>query len=79
MGNDPHNQELGLAFVDDYQLSGSKYREELLLAGVQHTAGHMKYGDVSESYQRFATAFGISTNGEDMQGIAEPLDVLLDD
>ena len=79
MGNDPHNQELGLAFVDDYQLSGSKYREELLLAGVQHTAGHMKYGDVSESYQRFASAFGISTNGEDMQGIAEPEDVLLDD
>jgi hypothetical protein len=79
MGNDPHNQELGLAFIDDYGFSGSKYRDELLLAGAQHTAGHMKYGDVSESYRRFTTAFDIASNGENMQGIADPEDVLLDD
>lgn len=78
-GNDPHNQELGLAFIDDYLQSGSKYRDELLLAGAQHTAGHMKYGDASESYLRFASAFDISTNGENVQGIAEPEEAVLDD
>ena len=60
IGNDPHNQELGLCLVEDYLKSRAADRERLLLACAQHTAGHRKYGDHLESYRRFAEAFGLS-------------------
>src|SRR5882724_12098777 len=60
IGNDPHNQELGLCLLEDYLRSTAADRERLLLACAQHTAGHRKYGDHLESYRRFAEAFGLS-------------------
>jgi len=59
-GNDPHNQELGIGLLEDYEHSTSPDRERLLLACAKHTAGHRKYGDCLEAYRRFAEAFGIS-------------------
>src|SRR2546427_793200 len=60
VGNDPHNQELGLCLLEDYLRSTAADRERLLLASAQHTAGHRKYGDHLEPYRRFAEAFGLS-------------------
>ena len=60
VGNDPHNQELGLCLVEDYLKSRAADRDRLLLACAQHTAGHRKYGDHLEAYRRFADAFGLS-------------------
>src|SRR2546429_469782 len=60
VGNDPHNQELGLCLLEDYLRSTAADRERLLLASAQHTAGHRKYGDHLESYRRFAEALGLS-------------------
>jgi hypothetical protein len=57
MGNDPHNQELGLCLVEDYLHSTARGRDRLLLAAAKHTAGHRKYGDPLEAYKRFAAAF----------------------
>jgi hypothetical protein len=79
LGNDPHNQELGLVLLEDYLKNTTSRREELLLGSAQHTAGHMKYGDPTESYRRFADAFDIETNGIETQGEAEPEEQLLDD
>jgi hypothetical protein len=59
LGNDPHNQELGLCLLEDYQRSQAADRERLLLASAQHTAGHRKYGDALECYRRFAEAFAL--------------------
>jgi hypothetical protein len=63
IGNDPHNQELGLCLVEDYLHSTAAGRERLLLAAAQHTAGHRKYGDPLEAYHRFGTAVGVETSG----------------
>ena len=60
LGNDPHNQELGLCLVEDYLHSTAAGRDVLLLAAAKHTAGHRKYGDPLEAYQRFAEAFGLA-------------------
>jgi hypothetical protein len=60
IGNDPHNQELGLCLIEDYLKSKAADRERLLLACAQHTAGHRKYGDHLEAYRRFAEAFDLS-------------------
>ena len=60
IGNDPHNQELGLCLIEDYLKSQAHDRERLLLACAQHTAGHRKYGDHLEAYRRFAEAFGLN-------------------
>ena len=60
VGNDPHNQELGLCLLEDYRKTRAADRDRLLLACAQHTAGHRKYGDHLESYRRFAEAFGLS-------------------
>jgi hypothetical protein len=57
LGNDPHNQELGLCLIEDYRHSTALGRDQLLLACAKHTANHRKYGDPLESYQRFAGAF----------------------
>jgi hypothetical protein len=59
LGNDPHNQELGLCLLEDYRHSAASDRERLLLASAQHTAGHRKYGDPLEAYHRFAEAFAV--------------------
>jgi len=59
IGNDPHNQELGLCLIEDYLKSRAADRERLLLACAQHSAGHRKYGDHLEAYRRFAEAFGL--------------------
>src|SRR5436190_653414 len=52
LGNDPHNQELGLCLLEDYLHTQAHDRERLLLASAKHTAGHRKYGDALECYRR---------------------------
>jgi hypothetical protein len=59
LGNDPHNQELGLCLLEDYLRSSAIDRDRLLLACAKHTAGHRKYGDPLEAYRRFAEAFRV--------------------
>jgi hypothetical protein len=59
LGNDPHNQELGLCLLEDYGRTSATDRERLLLASAQHTAGHRKYGDPLEAYRRFAEALDL--------------------
>jgi hypothetical protein len=77
-GNDTHNQELGLCFVESYTDNSDPGRDRLLLACAQHTAGHIKYGDSLEPYRRFAEAFDID-NRQSSQGDADPSEALLDD
>ena len=60
LGNDPHNQELGLCLLEGYRRSQAHDRERLLLACARHTAGHRKYGDPLECYRRFAEAFHLT-------------------
>jgi hypothetical protein len=60
LGNDPHNQELGLSLMEDYLHTKAHDRDRLLLACAQHTAGHRKYGDPLECARRFAEAFDLS-------------------
>jgi hypothetical protein len=60
IGNDPHNQELGLCTLEDYLHTRAHDRDRLLLASAQHTAGHRKYGDHLEAYRRFAEAFDLA-------------------
>jgi hypothetical protein len=76
-GNDPHNQELGLCFLEDYGKTTARNRDLLLMGCAQHTAGHIKYGDSLEPYRRFAEAFGIDANGS-TQGDADPTEQLDD-
>jgi hypothetical protein len=59
LGNDPHNQELGLCLLEDYRRTTAAGRDRLLLACAHHTAGHRKYGDPLEAYRRFAEALGL--------------------
>lgn len=77
-GNDTHNQELGLCFLEDYAKSSSPSRDVLLMGCAQHTAGHIKYGDSLEPYRRFAEALGLDASGRS-QGDADPKDLLADD
>ena len=77
-GNDPHNQELGLCFLEDYAKTGARDRDLLLMGCAQHTAGHIKYGDSLEPFRRFSEAFGLESSG-DTQGDADPIEALLDD
>jgi len=58
IGNDPHNQELGLSLLEDYAKTRAHDRDRLLLAQAKHTAGHRKYGDHLECYRRFTEAMG---------------------
>lgn len=78
MGNDTHNQELGLCFLEDHPNNGSAMRDLLLMASAQHTAGHMKYGDTMECYRRFTDVFGGGAV-EDVQGDADPKEALEED
>jgi hypothetical protein len=77
-GNDTHNQELGLCFLEDYEKSTAKDRDLLLWGCAHHTAGHVKYGDSLEPYRRFSEAFGIDAS-QSTQGDGEPVEALLDD
>jgi len=76
-GNDPHNQEIGLCFLEDYRKSSSPERDLLLLGCAHHTAGHIKYGDSLEVYRRFALAFGLDAHGKS-EGDADPRQQLTD-
>jgi len=58
-GNDPHNQEIGLCLLEDYEHSTAADRETLLLACAHHTAGHQKFGDRLEPYRRFREALRV--------------------
>ncbi len=58
IGNDPHNQELGQLLLEDYAKYRGFDRDRLLLACVQHTAVHRKYGDFLEASRRFGMAMG---------------------
>ena len=59
VGNDPHNQELGMGLLEDYAKTQAHDRDRLLLAQAKHTAGHRKYGDHLECYRRFAEAMAL--------------------
>jgi hypothetical protein len=59
IGNDPHNQELGLSLLEDYAKTCAHDRDRLLLAQAKHTAGHRKYGDHLECYRRYGETLGI--------------------
>jgi hypothetical protein len=61
IGNDPHNQELGLCLLEDYAKNRAAGRDRLLLACAKHTAGHRKYGDHTEAYRRFAEALDLAS------------------
>jgi hypothetical protein len=63
LGNDPHNQELGICLLEDYLRTMATDRDRLLLASARHTAGHRKYGDPLEAYRRFAEAFELDDRG----------------
>ncbi|MFM9939604.1 MAG: hypothetical protein ACKVP7_08920 [Hyphomicrobiaceae bacterium] len=60
IGNDPHNQELGQLLLEDYAKNRAFDRDRLLLACVQHTAVHRKYGDFLESSRRYGKAMGLA-------------------
>lgn len=77
-GNDTHNQEIGLCFLEDYGQSTALNRDLLLMGCAHHTAGHIKYGDALEPYRRFAEAFGIASH-QQTRGDGDPSEALLDD
>ncbi len=60
MGNDPHNQEIGQVFIEDYGKSQGWDRDRLLVACAHHTAVHRKYGNPLDCATRFGAAMGIS-------------------
>jgi hypothetical protein len=60
IGNDPHNQELGQLLAEDYFKNRGFDRDRLLLAGIQHTAVHRKYGDYLEASRRYGQAMGVA-------------------
>jgi hypothetical protein len=60
LGNDPHNQELAQCLLEDYAKNRGFDRDCLLLACVQHTAVHRKYGDFLECGRRYGQAMGVA-------------------
>jgi hypothetical protein len=60
IGNDPHNQEIAQCLLEDYGKNKGFDRDRMLLACVQHTAVHRKYGDFLEAGRRFGQAMGIA-------------------
>ncbi len=60
LGNDPHNQEIGLCMLEDYGKNRDPGCDRLLLAAAQHTARHRKYGDPLDCSRRFGKALGIA-------------------
>jgi len=61
LGNDPHNQEIAQCLLEDYAKNRGFDRDRLLLACVQHTAVHRKYGDFLECGRRFGRAMGVAS------------------
>jgi len=61
IGNDPHNQEICQCLLEDYAKNRGFDRDRLLLACVQHTAGHRKYGDFLECGRRYGRAIGVAS------------------
>jgi hypothetical protein len=59
LGNDPHNQEIAQCFLEDYAKNRNAARDRLLLACVQHTAVHRKYGDPLDCSRRFGAAMDV--------------------
>ena len=60
IGNDPHNQEIAQCLLEDYGKNRGFDRNRLLLAAVQHTAVHRKYGDFLEASRRYGKALGLA-------------------
>ena len=60
IGNDPHNQEIAQCLLEDYAKNRGFDRDRLLLACVQHTAVHRKYGDFLEASRRFGQAMKVA-------------------
>ncbi len=60
LGNDPHNQEIAQCALDDWTRNRGPDRDRLLLAAVQHTAVHRKYGDPLEASRRFGQAMEVA-------------------
>jgi hypothetical protein len=60
MGNDPHNQEIGQVFLEDYAKNQGWNRDRLLVACAHHTAVHRKYGNPLDCASRFGAALGIA-------------------
>jgi hypothetical protein len=60
LGNDPHNQEIAQCLLEDYAKNRGFDRDRLLLACVQHTAAHRKYGDFLECGRRYGRAMGVA-------------------
>jgi hypothetical protein len=60
IGNDPHNQEIAQCLLEDYAKNRGFDRDRLLLACVQHTAVHRKYGDFLEASRRFGEAMQVA-------------------
>ena len=60
IGNDPHNQEIAQCLLEDYGKNRGFDRDRLLLACVQHTAQHRKYGDFLEASRRYGKALGLA-------------------
>src|SRR5205814_5551236 len=61
LGNDPHNQEIAQCLLEDYAKSRGFDRDRLLLACVQHTAVHRKYGDFLECGRRYGRAMDVAS------------------
>jgi hypothetical protein len=64
IGNDPHNQEISLVQLEDFQRNTHAGRERLLMGAAAFAAGHRKYADPLEAYRRFAESMGITTRQE---------------
>jgi hypothetical protein len=61
IGNDPHNQEIAQCLLEDYNKNRGFDRDRILLACVQHTAVHRKYGDFLECGRRYGRAMGVES------------------
>jgi hypothetical protein len=61
IGNDPHNQEIAQCLLEDYGKNRGFDRDRILLACVQHTAVHRKYGDFLECGRRYGRAMEVAS------------------
>jgi hypothetical protein len=77
LGNDPHNQEISLVQLEDFQRNTHAARGRLLMGSAAHAAGHRKYGEPLEAYRRFSESMGMATRQE-AKGDGEVAESLLD-
>ena len=79
-GNDPHNQEIGLCMLEDYKRTSSSRGGELLMASARHTAGHQKYGDSLELFNRYAESMDIQVQANgDLAKNEDQIEAFVDD